>query len=505
MNIFRQLRWKLTMSYTLVTVSALLVILVVMAGILFTQIFVPKDYLNPEGMIDAWMNGRMRSDYPMFCQILSQSPVDLELLNQYLMESKSVITDSELFRIGALQFSVSTTASIRVVIIGADGTFLGTSINDPTLLSAIGESFDPTLVPGLEGPYKSALAGDTKPGHLYTILEPNKRYVFAGPAFNRNEGSENQVVGVVVILFDAVPTQGDIPAHILNILGRSLVIFFLGVGIMGAIFGSFFAHGLTRRFNRISATTDLWSVGNFSSYIDDPAGDEIAQFTHRLDNMAKQLQSLLRRRQDMAVSEERNRLARDLHDSAKQQAMAASLELGTALALFERDPQGAKSHLVEADALVDAVRKELTNLVHELRPQDIDGRDFSDTLKEYAIEWSHRNGIELDFNIVGSNEISLETRQTLFRISQEALANVARHSSANCLKLSLEYGMNDVTMSIKDDGCGFDPGAPHGGIGLNSMAERAGVLGGNLSVESVPGQGTQIKVTLPAKNEYKEA
>ena len=99
----------------------------------------------------------------------------------------------------------------------------------------------------------------------------------------------------------------------------------------------------------------------------------------------------------------------------------------------------------------------------------------------------------------------MEVRQTLFRIAQEALANVARHSSAKCVNLSLEYGMNDVTMSIKDDGCGFDPSAPHGGIGLNSMAERAGVLGGNMSVESVPGQGTQIKVTLQAKNEYKEA
>jgi hypothetical protein len=206
MNIFRQLRWKLTISYTLVTVSALLVILVVMAGILFTQIFVPKDYLNPEGMIDAWMNGRMRSDYPMFCQILSQSPVDLELLNQYLMESQSVITDSELFRTGALQFSVSTTASIRVLIVGADGILLGTSINDPALSSSIGKSFDPTLVPGLEAPYKAALAGDKEPSHLYTVLEPNQRYVFAGPAFKRAGGNENQVVGGGDP-FDAVPTQ----------------------------------------------------------------------------------------------------------------------------------------------------------------------------------------------------------------------------------------------------------------------------------------------------------
>ena len=69
--------------------------------------------------------------------------------------------------------------------------------------------------------------------------------------------------------------------------------------------------------------------------------------------MARQLQGLLRTRQDMAVSEERNRLARDLHDSAKQQALAASFELGTALTLYERDPQEAKKHLAEADTLVD--------------------------------------------------------------------------------------------------------------------------------------------------------
>ena len=106
----------------------------------------------------------------------------------------------------------------------------------------------------------------------------------------------------------------------------------------------------------------------------------------------------------MAVSEERNRLARDLHDSAKQQALAASFELGTALTLYERDPDGAKHHLVEADALVDSVRKELTNLVHELRPQDMDGQDFSETLKEYAFEWSHRNGIEMNFHVEGNND-----------------------------------------------------------------------------------------------------
>ncbi len=114
----------------------------------------------------------------------------------------------------------------------------------------------------------------------------------------------------------------------------------------------------------------------FQNIFADTSGDEITQFTQHLNNMAKQLQNLLLRRQEMAISEERNRLARDLHDSAKQQALAASFELGTALTLYDRNSEEAKKHLVEADALVDSVRKELTNLVDELRPQTIEGQEF---------------------------------------------------------------------------------------------------------------------------------
>jgi signal transduction histidine kinase len=500
MNIFRQLRWKLTLSYTLVTVSAFLVIFLVMAGLVFAQVFVPENLLSPEQMIDNYLNSRTWSTYPVWSQILSQTPVDRELVNLYLSESRSIITNEGLFRIGSIQFSASTNASIRVLIIGADGILLGTSVpDDPIFRAAVGHPFDPTQVAGMEAPFKAALAGETDPKRLYTTIEPNKRYVFAAPLFNRAGGDENQVVGVVGVIFDSVPTQADVPAHILKIAGRSLLIFLVGVGIMGAIFGAFFAHGLASRFRQIAATTDQWSVGDFSRYIDDITGDEIAQFAQRLNNMATQLQSLLRRRQDMAVSEERNRLARDLHDSAKQQALAASLELGAAITLYERDPDGAKKHLATADTLVDAVRKELTNLVDELRPQPTDEQDFSEDLKGHALEWSQRSGIELNINIEGNDELSLETRETLFRISQEALANVARHSSASSADVSLEYGRNIVTLIIKDNGCGFDTHAPHGGIGLSSMRERAEELGGSFTVESAPDQGTQILVTLPVE------
>jgi two-component system, NarL family, sensor histidine kinase LiaS len=501
MNILRQLRWKMTLSYTLVTVGALLVITLILGGIAFSRIFIPVQNLDPELLIDGWMNSRISSNYPTLCQIASQSPVDMELINVYMKDPQSNLNVLSLFRMGALDFSVTAKASIRSLFFSPDGILLGTSVpDDPVFGSAIGQSFDPGQIPGLEAPFRAAIAGDRNPKNLYTELVPNQKIVFAGPLFNTIRGHEHEVAGVFVIIFDAIPTNEKTPMYLLNLAIRSLIIFLLGTGLMGAIFGSYFSHGLVTRFNRLSSATDLWSEGDFSSYIDDNTGDEISQLAQRLNNMARQLQSLLRRRQDMAVSEERNRLARDLHDSAKQQALAASLELGTALTLYDRDPGGAKKHLVEADALVDSVRKELTNLVDELRPQSMDEQDFSEVLKEHALEWSHRSGIELTTNIEGHDKLSLAVRETLFRITQEALANVARHSSARQVEVFLEYGTNIVTLIVKDDGRGFDTGAKHDGLGLHSMQERSEAIGGSFTVDSAPGQGTKIKVTMPKES-----
>jgi two-component system, NarL family, sensor histidine kinase LiaS len=495
MKIFHQLRWKLTFSYTLVTLSAFLVVLLIMGGVALNQVFIPENFLRPEQLIEIFMNSEAPN---LFGQVLSHSPVDMKLVNLLLTHPEGIITSTNLLNIGAIRLSVSTNASLELLVIGPDGILLGTSeLGSIRFNSTVGVKFDIERISGLNGPFNAALEGETDPQRLYTTLEPNKKFVMATPIFNPASGEEHQVIGVIVLLLDSFPTQRDIPAHVLIIAGRSLLFFLLGTAIMGAVFGAFTANGLVKRFKRISTTADAWSEGNFSRYIDDSTGDEVAQFAQRLNNMAKQLQSLLHRRQEMAVSEERNRLARDLHDSAKQQALAASFELGTALTLYERDPGSAKKHLEEADTLLDSVRKELTNLVHELRLQSMDGRNFSETLKEYAIEWSHRSGIALNFKTEGNDELSLEIRETLFRIAQEALANIARHSSASAVDISLEYGTAAMRLVIKDNGHGFDLKAPHGGIGLDSMRERAEVSGGSFSIESALDQGTQIVVTVP--------
>ena len=198
----------------------------------------------------------------------------------------------------------------------------------------------------MEAPLKATLAGETNANRLYSIYEANNRFILAFPVFHTPGGDQgNQVVGSLVVIFNPLPTQADIPAHILNIAGRSLSIFLLATGLMGAVFGGVIANGLSSRFKRLSTTTDAWSVGDFSKFIEDMTGDEISHFADRLNNMARQLQELMRQRQAMAISEERNRLARDLHDSAKQQALAASFELGTALTLYERTRKPQKNTL----------------------------------------------------------------------------------------------------------------------------------------------------------------
>jgi NarL family two-component system sensor histidine kinase LiaS len=253
---------------------------------------------------------------------------------------------------------------------------------------------------------------------------------------------------------------------------------------------------MVRRLQHVSVVADAWSQGDFSEFIEDPVGDEISHLGQKLNQMASQLKDLLKRRQEMAVSEERNRLARDLHDSAKQQALAASFQIGTALTLFESDAQTAKSHLDEADRLVDSVRKELTDLIHELRPQAMNGKDIAETINDYAIEWAHQSGIEVHVDVQEPVGLSLEVKQALFRILQESLANIARHSSAEFVDIMLRVD-EDIQLVVKDDGQGFDTQLEHDGMGLQSMRERAESLTGSFTVESMPGEGTRVSVTFP--------
>jgi NarL family two-component system sensor histidine kinase LiaS len=499
--VVRQLRWKLTFSYTAVTMGSLLVVVLAFGLLLLSILLVPRDYLTPE----LWAQVIRRDYGSLWSYVLAQPDVDTDLIGLMLSRSAESTTPPrqfqvshfEPFRIGEIQFMVRTLGTGDSLLVGADGTLLGVTTPSRFPTAQVGQPIDVDILPGLAEPLQAALAGEEDPDRLFVTIQPDQEFFLVVPL--RDEQDTQRVLGAAIIYVESLPTDSDLPANMVALVSISLLVFLLAAGLMGALFGSVTANGMAKRLRRVSTASEAWSRGDFSEFIEDSAGDEISQVAQRLNRMAEQLQSLLTQRQAMAVSEERNRLARDLHDSAKQQALAASFQLGTAITLFERDPQAAREHLAEADALVDAVRKELTDLILELRPQAMDGQSLADVLKEVAIDWAHRSEIEIEVNVQECSRLSLEIEQTLYRIAQEALANVARHSAANHVDLLLGDEGSVVTMSIADDGCGFDPRGEHAGMGLASMRERAEALNGELVIESEPGRGTHISVTLPVE------
>ncbi len=204
-------------------------------------------------------------------------------------------------------------------------------------------------------------------------------------------------------------------------------------------------------------------------------------------------------RQQLAVLEERNRLARDLHDSAKQQAFAVAAQLGAARSLLGMDSDRAAARIDEAERLAYDLRQELTNLVHQLRPVDLNMKGLSSALDEYVRAWSQRNGIVVDIDTGAGLRLPAKVEESFFRVAQEALANVARHSGAQRVEIRLSEGPTALVMQSSDDGCGFDTATVEHGVGLDSMAERSRSIHADLSIESQPGQGTTVTVRYDLK------
>jgi NarL family two-component system sensor histidine kinase LiaS len=216
--------------------------------------------------------------------------------------------------------------------------------------------------------------------------------------------------------------------------------------------------------------------------------------------MAGQLRELLETRQALAAVEERNRLARDLHDAAKQQLFAISLQLGAARSRLSSDPGQAERHLAEAEELAGQVRQELTALIGALRPPALDGQGLAAAVRAHAAAWTRQTGLTADVRVRGERPSPLPVEQALFRVAQEALANVARHAQAQTVDVQLAWDQapSRVRLIVADDGRGFDPAATNGsGYGLRSMRERLVPLGGGLEVRSAPGQGTVLEAWVP--------
>ncbi len=491
---FRNLRWQLTLRYSAVTVSALFVVVLVLGALLFSRVMLPLDVLNESLSPSTWIQ-MARNDAPdLLRHILSQDPIDTDIVSGLLQLSEIQVTNSELMRFGDVQIQLRTIGQESLLLLDSKGILLGSSDTDLVSPDAVGKPLDTNILPGLDGPLEAALSGDLNSDHLFVTLKENEEFFFAVPI--ADESGWN-VLGVAIFYVEKLPTEDDFISNTLILLGRSALILLFSAGLAGLYFGFLTAKGMVKRLQHASDVTEAWSRGDFSAFIEDAVQDEIGKLGRQLNRMALQLKDLLKRREEIAVVEERNRLARDLHDSAKQQALAASFQIGTALTLHDRDPQMARNHLEEAERLVDSVREELTDLIMELRPQDFEAKPIEEILSEVVIDWSSQHEFEVEQDLQKGLVLPLSAKQTLLRILQEALANIARHSQGTHVSIRLDSQDDVVKLVVRDNGVGFKPEKVAHGIGIHSMRERTEALGGSMELVSAPGEGTVISVQIP--------
>ncbi|MEO7014540.1 MAG: ATP-binding protein [Dokdonella sp.] len=263
--------------------------------------------------------------------------------------------------------------------------------------------------------------------------------------------------------------------------------------VFGLASSLFLAAWVTRRLNRIERAAIAWSRGDFSNRIDDHSGDEIGGLSTMLDGMAIDLKGLLRSRAQLAALAERQRLARDLHDTVKQKAFALNLQLATARRTLG-DIAGSE-RLELAQRLTQQIQQELAQILDEMRASDAE-LPFAERLRMRANDWAHTSGASLGFDIDDAPSLVTPVEDSLLRIVDEALSNVLRHSGAQHVDLSLRRTAERVSLVIADNGTGTSAGSGSG-MGLRNMRDRAEALpGGRFEFDSTPGRGTRVTVSF---------
>lgn len=487
LNRFQSIRWKLTLSYFLVTIAALIVVeIVVLAGI--NQFIATRTRKSPDELFHELKSG---SFFQLGQKYLSQDPPDVDGLTAFL--SQVDIDDIEIraIQIGDFLLNVSSSNVLYVMYTDAQGRLIESFPEDYFTNPETGKPLDITEIPGMTDPLRAAQLGVQKVDRLIS-QQPDDVMVGAIPIFHQKQ--TGRVVGVLAFVHRSQLQEiMDWPTIARQVIS-SLVFITLFTGILGTIFGFFTARSLVSRLKRLARTAKAWSQGNLSIHSLDPIEDELGQLSNGLNHMAVQLNNLLEERQEVSALEERNRLARELHDSVKQQAFAASAQLAAAHSAYFDNPAEAIFYIREAEGLVDEIRQELSSLIRNLHPYPEQRKGLRHAITDYARDCSNQSDIHIDVTIQGDCEMDFETEQTLFRIVQGAVSNVIRHSRADHANIDLTLDPCRVRLAVSDNGVGFDPQKYIYGMGLRSIEERVDQLGGEFQIISAPGSGTQVLI-----------
>ncbi len=199
--------------------------------------------------------------------------------------------------------------------------------------------------------------------------------------------------------------------------------------------------------------------------------------------------------QGLAVLEERQRLARNLHDAINQSLFSAGLIAEVLPRLWDRDQQEARRSLEDLRKLTRGAMAEMRALLAELRPATLTDAELGDLLRLLGNAFTGRTNIPATVTVLGEGVLPADVQVAIYRVCQEALNNVAKHAGASMVEINLRHEENAIDLIIHDDGQGFDPERTASGhYGLSMMHERAEAIGAQLSITSQPGQGTELTI-----------
>lgn len=252
---------------------------------------------------------------------------------------------------------------------------------------------------------------------------------------------------------------------------------------------------VTRRLDAIQVAAGQWARGDFQHLLGDASRDELGALSSELDRMAMALRELLQTRGALARMAERERLARDLHDTVKQQAFALHLKLA---ALIKRLGPGNQTatDLEQARGLVHAMQTELAQILVGLRGEGDPTLPLSERLRAQLEAWSQLTGIPVRLRVQAEAQLLPPLQEELLRLVDEALANVLKHAQASRVDLLLQARSGRYLLRVTDDGVGLKPGSPDAGMGMHTMRSRAAQLpGGQWRATPGPAGGTVVEVS----------
>jgi len=206
-----------------------------------------------------------------------------------------------------------------------------------------------------------------------------------------------------------------------------------------------------------------------------------------------------------AILAERNRMAREIHDTLAQGLVATSVQLQLARKHAKGSPEALAGHLETAQQLVRSSLEEARGSIWNMRSQVLETGDLASALKEILTQMADGTEVEAGFEVSGKvRRLAPVLENNLLRIGQEAITNATKHAQARRISVELDFGDQEFRLQVSDDGRGFDtakPVAKAGGFGLVGMHERAAHLQGQLQVHSASGQGTRVSLTVPLSAE----